>query len=1043
MRTLVYTNTLSDCMQAMAEYVAAYEQMGGCNLVFCEDRLTLLAERAIVNKVGGTFQTNVSTFARFLKTDVKLLTKQGSVMTVGGIMTKLQNQGKLRCFKSTTAIGNNAKCIYETIAQFAASEVTVDTLKESLSLLPDDMLKNKIADLADIYEEYVLFLQENGYVDESKYLALLPNALKNDKTLSGANIFFLGFTSFTAQAAKTLAAACEKAANVIGIFCAGKEEIYTGKAPSVFKRVCSEDGKTTVKEVFYSVKQETEGEALRRGLFDPEKLTGEKFVTDRIHAFEGLDKSDEADKVAALIKKIMQENPHYRYRDVALLIPDVKAYSLPLKKALDEYDIPYFFDEKQSLKSHPLSAFLLDALAIVKENFSPDSVQAFTQNVFFGESDAYRNYLSKYANYRGGATKEIKDGAAVEHYDRQMLIECRNRLLSATNSIKHRGHGRDYCFAIRKILEEFKTKERLEWLMERFTDAATKGYLSQIYATLERVLSEMETLISDRELSVAEFSAILQDGLDATEISLIPLKGDAVFVGDISESRIENVKVLFAMGMTDAVPRSGSDTALVSDKDIARLAEVKTLLEPTVAEVNLRSRESMSLNLCSFTDALYLSYPLSADGTEPALSDVFRYVKGLFVTGDNKEISIQKKFGEENFPWLCSAPAPAIRQLLIKKSEFENRVADTRKEYSSLYVALEELSMSERDEFLSEQGGQVFVENGEQLFFNDGKISPTALEEYFSCPFKNFVSRGLKLQEKEENVVMAFDNGNFIHDLLQEVSKKIDELDSETALRNYAKQVGLDLLNRPVYQAQGDTKAGQYASESLLKEGIEIAVAVYQQLKNSDYKVEEVEKYVAADFYHGRIDRVDSTDKFVRVIDYKTGKIDDSATSYYTGRKLQMQLYMYSVKGNRVPGGVFYFPASTSYVEKGEQRFQMKGFLNGSQEALLCGDKNLTEEKKSDYFAASLKNDGRLTKVMDEETFTNFIDYAELAARQGAKEIKDGFIAPTPYKKGCEYCKYGGMCGFNHDLADEREEDEIAPKAIAAIVDKIKTGESD
>lgn len=1039
MRTLVHANTLSDCLQAMAEYVGAYEQTGGYNIVFCEDRLTLLAERAIVKKLGATLRTSVSTFARFLKTDVKVLSKQGSVMTVGGIMTKLQQQDRLRCFTSTTAVGNNAKCIYETIAQFAASEVTSDTLRESLSYLPDDILKNKISDLAEIYQEYTQFLMDNGYVDESKYLALLPKSIRLDKDMVGANVFFLGFPSFTAQAAKTLRAVCETAGNVIGIFCSGKEEIYTNKAPSVFKRVCGEYG--AVKEIYYGESKLCEGEILRRGLFDPEKLGEEKYTTNRVHIFEGVDKNDEADKAAALIKRLMQSNPNFRYRDVAVLVPDVKEYSLSLKKTLDEYEIPFFFDEKQSLKNHPVSTFLLDAFAIVKENFSPDSVQSFTQNIFFGESDEYRNYLAKYANYRGGAKKEIKEGAAVEYYDRENLIACRARLLAAINRIKRRGHGRDFCFAVRGILEDFQVKEELERLIQQFQDAATKGYLSQIYATLEKVLAEMETLICDRELSASEFAAILQDGLDATEISLIPLKGDAVFVGDMTESRIEKCKVIFALGLTEAVPRNGSDTALVSDKDIARLAEVHTLLEPTVAEVNLRVRESLCLNLCAFTDGLYLSYPLSADGSEPSLSDVFRYVKGLFVTGDGQELPIKKKFDEKDFPWLCSAPAPAIRQLLVKKSEFENRVGDTRKEYSSLYVALENLSVRERDEFLSEHGGHVFIEGGEKLFFHNGKISPTALEEYFSCPFKNFVSRGLKLQEREENVVMAFDNGNFIHDVLQEISKKIEELSDENALRAYAKQVGLQLLTRPVYQAQADTKSGQYASENLLKEAVEVAAAVYRQLKNSEYKVENVEKYVASDFYHGRIDRVDVTDKFVRVVDYKTGKIDDSATSYYTGRKLQMQLYMSSVKGERIPGGVFYFPASTSYLEKGEQRFQMKGFLNGSQEALLCGDKNITEEKKSEYFAASLKTDARLTKVMDEETFVDFIDYAELAARQGAKEIKEGFIAPTPYKKGCEYCKFGGMCGFNHDLKDEREEVEIAPKTIANIAHKIKNGE--
>lgn len=42
-------------MEIMAEYAAAYEKTGGRNLIFCEDRLTLIAEKALVRKTGGTF----------------------------------------------------------------------------------------------------------------------------------------------------------------------------------------------------------------------------------------------------------------------------------------------------------------------------------------------------------------------------------------------------------------------------------------------------------------------------------------------------------------------------------------------------------------------------------------------------------------------------------------------------------------------------------------------------------------------------------------------------------------------------------------------------------------------------------------------------------------------------------------------------------------------------------------------------------------------------------------------------------------------------
>ena len=84
MTTVLNAYTLSECMEIMAEYAAAYEKTGGRNLIFCEDRLTLIAEKALVRKTGGTFFSSVTTFARFLKTDRRILSKQGSVMAVGG-----------------------------------------------------------------------------------------------------------------------------------------------------------------------------------------------------------------------------------------------------------------------------------------------------------------------------------------------------------------------------------------------------------------------------------------------------------------------------------------------------------------------------------------------------------------------------------------------------------------------------------------------------------------------------------------------------------------------------------------------------------------------------------------------------------------------------------------------------------------------------------------------------------------------------------------------------------------------------------------------
>lgn len=1039
MHTIIKANTLSQCMDAMAQYAQAYEQRGGRNIIFCEDRLTLLAERALLAKMGGTFSSSVSTFARFMKAEGRTVSKQGSVMAVGEVMARLQREGALQCFTSVTGIGNNARCIYETLAQMSASEVTPEVLRESLALLPDDILKKKVADLAAIFEGYTRFLQENAFLDESKYLSLLPQKIRKEGALKGCNVFFLCYNSFTAQARETIRAALETADNVIGVFCGGEEELYCNRALESFAAVCAEYGKAALRD--FGAPLDGDAELLRKGLFNPMRPK-QKTFSENIGIFEAEDKNAEAEYVAMKIRREMGENERLRYRDFALLVPSVASYSLPLKKALTEYGIPYFIDEKKSLKAHPLSQFLLDCFRVVREKYSPASVQSLTQNVFFGESDDYRNYLLKFANYRGGAKRAIKTGEAVESaYDIERLETCRKRVLQATENIKARGHGRDYCNAVRGTRLAFNTKEILQNLSDSIEDVAQKGYLSQIENALDALLSEAELLTGNKELTAAEFEAVLKDGLDATEISLIPLKADAVFIGDIADSRIEKTAVLFALGLTEEVPRSAVDTAMISDKEIARLAEVKTLLEPTVAEVNLRSRESVCLNLCAYTQKIYLSYPLSADGSEPSVSEIFRYVDGVFCEENGGKLLRRKKIEPADYEYKCSAIAPAIRQLLTEKNEYEAKRKNTHLEHSSIFTALDKLGVQEKTDYLQEDGGQVRVERGEELFFRDGKISPTALEEYFSCPFKHFAERGLKLKERDEATVLAVDSGNFVHELLQRTAKKASELATEEEMRIYATEEGKKLLQGSIYTMQQDTASGSYFTEKLLKEGVDVALGAYRQIKNSDFVVEQTEAGVFTDFFRGKVDRVDGSEKYVRVIDYKTGAIDDSAAAYYTGRKMQMQLYMSELKGERIPAGVFYFPASVAYDDTDEGRFRMQGFMNGDEAALLCGDKNLTADKKSDYFPASLKNGANVKRVMDEKTFRDFLDYSVFAARQGCDELKEGNIEPSPYEGSCTYCKYGGMCGFCKEGAQARKESSIDPAAIAEIARKKRDGE--
>ncbi len=1031
---LINAYTLSECLDVMTENVAAYEGLKRRNLIFCEDRLTLVAERALLRKTGGTFLSEVTTFARFLKTDGKVLSKQGSVMAVGEIIGRLQKQGKLRSFTRGGYGVGGAKCIYEQVAQFISSELTPQSLADSVAALKDDALKNKMLDLSLIYAEYDAFLKSNGYLDEGNYLTLLPDAIRGETGIEYTNVFFLCYSSFTAQAVKTIAAAIECAANVVGIFFNGEEEIYTGSAHRRFLDAAKEEKK------LFSLNAGTpldgEAEVLRVGLFQP-LVGGEKVKTDKIRIYAAASVAEETEFVATQIRKRMMEDDTLKYGDFSVLVADTGGYSLAVKKAFSEYSIPYSTDERIALSRHPLAKFLLALLESAESRYLPSAVDSVLANIFFGEGDEYRNYLLKYGNSRGGALKEIR--ADAKGYDVEGLRKNRERLLSLVGNFKRRAKGSEYAAAIRKILSDEEMIKTLTALETEEKDATVKSYLSQILPTVKALLDEVELLTGGEEMAIKDFAALLKDGLGATEIAPNPLKVDAVFVGDITDSRIERTRVLFAVGLTDGVPKTSSDANLVTDRDKEKLGEVKAAIEPMVTEVNLRNRESAALNLCTFTDALYLTYPVGKG--EVGVSELVYYVKELFVGLDGNPLPVEKEISGEDLSYLCSAPVPAVRKLLVDMDDYQSGKSAQRKEYSTLLAALEERGILTGEDVVKTD--KSFAPLSSQLLFVGGTLSPTKIEGYFTCPYRNFLASGLGLKEREETTVLATDTGTFIHALLEKTTGRTKDFDSEEGFAAFAKTVGEELLKAPLFAALKETAAGAYSTDSLLNEGVTVARAVYRQLEQSSYQVEELEKSVSTPHFHGKIDRVDVSDNYVRIIDYKTSSVDDSPTSYYVGKKMQLQLYMSAVIGERIPAGVFYFPASVSYSDSEEGKFRMAGFFNSDEEAIRRGDKSISEEKKSEFFDAQLGKKG-VEKSMDGETFGYFLDYATLLSEKAREEVKSGYIEPTPYGSVCSYCQFGGACGFcRGEKSEPRSEKAIKADEIAKIVKRKKEEEND
>ena len=181
------------------------------------------------------------------------------------------------------------------------------------------------------------------------------------------------------------------------------------------------------------------------------------------------------------------------------------------------------------------------------------------------------------------------------------------------------------------------------------------------------------------------------------------------------------------------------------------------------------------------------------------------------------------------------------------------------------------------------------------------------------------------------------------------------------------------------------------------------------------------------------------------MVDYKTGSIDAEAKSYYYGLKLQMQLYMSAVKGDKTPTGVLYFPASVSFSATAEGKFRMQGFLNGDADAIKSGDTTISGKEKSEHFNAALEGN-RSGNVMPGEVFENFLDYALYVSKDAERELREqGNISPSPIcsstHDACKWCKFGGMCGFSKEKIAKRSMPAVNSKQIAEIAKKRKEEE--
>lgn len=217
----------------------------------------------------------------------------------------------------------------------------------------------------------------------------------------------------------------------------------------------------------------------------------------------------------------------------------------------------------------------------------------------------------------------------------------------------------------------------------------------------------------------------------------------------------------------------------------------------------------------------------------------------------------------------------------------------------------------------------------------------------------------------------------------------------------------------------------------------------------------------------GRIDRMDilhEDDKvYVKVIDYKSGGTSFDITKLYYGLQLQLILYLSAAmeiqerkhpNKEAIPAGVYYYNMKNPVVdspglegkrvqdekqqailnetvkEEAEQamleQLRMNGLSNENPQILEMIDH--TNHKKSLVIKNLTRDESGMPKgrsqVASTEQMKKLCHYGKKKAENLGSQMMKGNISVNPYeykgKTACDYCEYGGVCGFDTGIEGYR-----------------------
>lgn len=1083
-------------------------------IVIVPEQYTMQTQKNIVSMHPrhGVMNIDILSFGRLAfrifeelgRNDARVLEDTGKRMVIRKVLE--QKRRELKVFGGSIPKTGFSGEIKSMISELLQYNVSPGQLEDCVRQLPDhSVLGEKLKDLGVIYQGFKDYI-EGHFLTAEEILTRLCPLIMDSSIIKESYIYLDNFTGFTPAQYQVLSQLLIYSKGVqmtltvdirtnpyhiyhnYELFYLTKETIY--RLEKLCRDIHCERREDILLESGNAGRFAGRPELfhLEQNLYRKNGKTYDQPLK-RLFLNKAQNPAQEARHIARTIRRLVRDKG-YRYRDIAVICADVAGYRHMVERAFSGMDIPCFMDIKRSILGNAFVECLRAMLEMFADHFSYESVFRYLRAGFSGlleeDIDLMENYVLEFG-IRGASAWENTWMKRPKHMDDARLLilnQTREAAFESIWPVYEVFRNRESCVrertdALKQWIYTMDIQAKLEKMSRSFDEngqlSMAREY-SQVYDVVMDLLDKYGDILGDEIISIREYAQILDAGLNEERMGLIPPGIDQVMVGDMERTRLNDVKVLFFMGMNEGiVPTPARDGGVICDREKEILSQMQVELAPTARQKGYFEQFYIYRALASSRDYVYLSYSqVSASGKALRPSSLLRRISrifpgldtGVWEDGDDWREWVDDE--SEAFSHMVdglnrlheTAPQAAWMELyswFAKQPAYKKRLDQV---LDAAFIS-----------YISRPLSQAAVR---ALYGQKLENSVTTLENYSSCAYAHFLQYGLCLSQREENKIQTPDLGIILHRALELFAAGLKA-------RNYTwKDVPEDVreeLSRDcaVEAAKGfnhtillETKRNQYQIQRLVRYVLRTTWAIKQQLGRGDFLPESFEIRFDSDALDGltdvmigqdglmklkgTIDRIDvcevGDNLYVKIVDYKSGSQKFDIVELYHGLSLQLVVYMNAARaleekthpGKKViPAGILYYNIDDPMIQRDDfenmenedareklmedvlLKLKCNGLVNGSPEVIRLFDRDFT--KDSSVIPVSMTASGALSKRSQTASAAQFDALGDFASKKvealGA-EILAGKILVNPYIRGtksaCTYCLFRSVCGFDERI---------------------------